>query len=210
MPSTRRNSWVLALTGMLLCGQAMADGTGLRTFANDALWSRWQTRLLASPSFSLWQHAVTAQDASRQSQESISLLGDFYFSRPLQTNRAAEGFRATSGVIIGPLGSHVLSAFGSSAASRGLGVGASIARAGLFDTRTPTTSLDTTPYLGFGYSSSSRSTGWGFSADIGIVARNAGWGAQFGRTSSGPQPVDDLLRDMRLSPLMNIGVSYSF
>lgn len=214
MPSTRRPSTMLALCGLLvLSGQAMAaDGLGLRALSGDSVWPRWQTRVLASPSFSLWQHAVTAQDAGRQGPESISLLGDFYFSRPARPDQAAEGFRATSGVIIGPLGSHVLSAFGASAASRGMGLGASIARAGLFDTRSPTAgALDTTPYLGFGYSSGSVATGWGFSADIGIVARNGGSGAaKFGRALGGSPPVDDLLRDMRLSPLLNIGVSYSF
>lgn len=210
MPSTRRKSTALALAGAMLCGHSLADGSGLRAFANDDLWPRWQTRLLASPSFSLWQHAVTAQDAGRRGPESISLLGDFYFSRPLQRSRAAEGFRATSGVIIGPLGSHVLSAFGPSAASRGLGSGASIARAGQFDSRTTSATLDATPYLGFGYSRGSPSAGWGFTADIGIIARNASSDTKFGRTSGSSLPVDDLLREMRLAPLLNIGVSYSF
>lgn len=213
MPSTRRPSTMLALAGVLMLGgqAAAADGLSARALTGDTVWPRWQTRVLAAPSFSLWQHAVTAQDAGRQATESISVLGDFYFSRPARPDQAAEGFRATSGVIIGPLGSHLLSAFGASAASRGLGLGASIARAGLFDTRSTAGTLDTTPYLGFGYSSGSVATGWGFSADIGIVARNGrSAAAKFGRAFGGSPPVDELLRDMRLSPLLNIGVSYSF
>ncbi len=209
MPSTRRQLTMLALMGALHCGNALADANGLRALASDDLWPRWQTRLQAAPSFSLWQHALTAQAAGQAGQESISLFGDFYFSRPLQANQATTGFRATSGVIIGPLGSPVLSAFGPDA-SRGLGFGASIARAGQFDSRGSGSSLDATPYLGVGYSSGSVAAGWGFSADIGVVARHASPGAKFGRVLNGSQPVDDLLREMRLSPLLNVGVSYSF
>ncbi len=92
MPSTRRKlTTMLAIVWALQCGTALADGSGFRALASDDLWPRWQTRVLASPSFSLWQHAVSTQDAGRRGQESISLLGDFFFSRPLQQNQPAEG-----------------------------------------------------------------------------------------------------------------------
>ncbi len=209
MPSTRRKIKMLSLAGLLLSVNALADGDGLRAFAGEDSWPRWQPRILATPSFSLWQHAAGVREPGGEALDSISLLGDFYFSRPQWRNEPAQGFRATSGLIIGPLGSQVLSSFGS-IARRGVGLGSSLALARSIDNRPHAASIDTTPYVGFGYSSGSAKAGWGFSADIGIVARNSSSGARFGRLVNGAQSMDDLLREMRLSPLLNVGVSYSF
>nr|WHW29529.1 hypothetical protein [uncultured bacterium] len=211
MPSFRRKfSTMVALTGALLCSSAIADGAGLRAPAGVDLWPRWQARLLTTTSFSLWRHAAIEQvDLEHPRQESLSLLGDFYFAPLSAEKKSLGGFRATSGLIIGPLGSHVLSAFGAgsqltSSASR------RAAYTGGVEAASRASNFESTPYLGLGYTSISPKAGWGFSADIGIAARSAGAAGKFGRVFIGGQALDELMREMRLTPLVNVGVSYSF
>ena len=66
------------------------------------------------------------------------------------------------------------------------------------------------PYLGIGYTGLSSKGGWGFSADVGVVALSPRSTVKLGRVLGGTQSLDDVLRDMRLSPLLQLGVSYSF
>jgi hypothetical protein len=61
------------------------------------------------------------------------------------------------------------------------------------------------PYLGVGYTGLSLRGGWGFSADVGLV----GSGVRLGRSVNGTQ-ADELLRELRLTPILQLGVSYSF
>jgi hypothetical protein len=63
------------------------------------------------------------------------------------------------------------------------------------------------PYLGLGYTGLSARGGWGFSADLGLIGSARGQGLQFNR--AGPS-LDEVLRDMRLTPVLQLGVSYSF
>jgi hypothetical protein len=66
----------------------------------------------------------------------------------------------------------------------------------------------TWPYLGVGYSGSSLRGGWGFSADLGLAAQNPG-AIRLGRAFSG-QPLEDLVRDLQVTPVLQLGVSYQF
>ncbi|MBN8507319.1 MAG: hypothetical protein J0L57_01765, partial [Burkholderiales bacterium] len=66
------------------------------------------------------------------------------------------------------------------------------------------------PYLGLGYSGQLVQTGWGFWADVGLVVQSPGSALGLGRVVSGSQGVDDLIRELRLSPMLQLGVSYSF
>ena len=68
----------------------------------------------------------------------------------------------------------------------------------------------TLPYLGVGYSGLSLRGGWSFSADLGLVAFAPGNAVKLGRVIGGTQGLDDLLRDLRMSPVIQLGVSYSF
>ena len=45
---------------------------------------------------------------------------------------------------------------------------------------------------------------------VGLMALNAGSAVRFGRLLSGTQSVDELVRDLRLTPVLQLGVSYSF
>jgi hypothetical protein len=69
---------------------------------------------------------------------------------------------------------------------------------------------NTLPYVGFGYSGIHAKSGWGFWADVGLVAQSPGNVLGFGRVVSGAQSLDDMVRDLRLSPLVQLGVNYSF
>ena len=63
---------------------------------------------------------------------------------------------------------------------------------------------------GIGYSNLSAKSGWHFSADLGVVSQSPGNVVRFGRVFSGAQSLDDVVRDMRLAPVVQLGVSYSF
>jgi len=45
-------------------------------------------------------------------------------------------------------------------------------------------------------------------ADLGMIGQNSA--TKFGRSASGSPSLDDQLRDMRLAPVLQLGVSYSF
>jgi hypothetical protein len=66
------------------------------------------------------------------------------------------------------------------------------------------------PYVGIGYTGLPSRGGWGFSADIGVMALTPESRVKLGRPDGGGQSLDDVLRDLRLSPLVQLGVSYSF
>ena len=68
----------------------------------------------------------------------------------------------------------------------------------------------TVPYIGIGYSNLAGKSGWSFSADLGVVSQSPGSVVRFGRVFGGSQSLDDVIRDMRLAPVVQLGVSYSF
>lgn len=127
-------------------------------------------------------------DIEQQKINSVSLMGDYYLSRPWMGTSG--GWRATSGVLLG-----ARSSVWSSPSS--------------LDRRSAGESSETgtQPYLGLGYTGWSSKGSWGLSADVGLmgVPRSA---ARFGR--SGPTSLDDTVRDLRFAPLVQLGLSYSF
>ena len=66
------------------------------------------------------------------------------------------------------------------------------------------------PYFGLGYTGLSPSGGWSFSTDLGLVSLRPGGAIKLGRVFTGAQNLDDTLRDMHWSPMLQLGVSYSF
>jgi len=65
----------------------------------------------------------------------------------------------------------------------------------------------TWPYLGIGYAGQGARGDWGFSADVGLAAQNPG---RVGRIFSGTADLSDTLRELRLQPVIKLGVTYSF
>lgn len=172
-----------------------SDGAGITPSAEQLQWARWQGRM-----------AIGAEPAGLKFN-TVSLMGDYYFTGSLLGSRRAGGFRATSGLMLGPrtqswLGQPGLTAGSNfSIATQVFGQPAALPGAG----ETPSDNA-TLPYLGLGYTGLSLRGGWSFNADLGLVARSPGNVVKFGRNQS----LDDSVRELRLSPLLQFGVSYSF
>lgn len=210
----RTFAWVAFALPALAAAQV--SGTGLR---GDGEWSPWQGRLgLTSGSAGVQaggRDDLGLSSANRYDgggRQSLSLFGDYYFlQQGLPGNVGySGGLRATGGLIYGPR-SVAWAALPSGVA--GLGTGFSTQRRS-FSLANSTYAIDdnastSVPYLGVGYTglSALRATGggWGFSADLGIVALQPRSAVRFGQ-----QGLMDTLRDLQLSPLLQLGVSYSF
>ena len=198
--------WVLAsVLGLLLTAPVAKAQGGLKVdgAAQSSTWPRWQARLGLATSGS-------AIDADTRWQVSAGqLLGDYYWSglRPVGIGRSG-GFRATSGLLLGQrslaLGTPTLAAPGGTSLtlSRSTRPMASFGEA-------PAEPWSAVPYIGIGYSGVSLRSGWGFTADFGLASTSGGLGPR--RDGAlGIQGVDELLREWRLTPVLQFGASYAF
>lgn len=173
------------------------EGQGLDPAASGWLTDQWRARVelgsgLANPNYSDPYNIATPAHGNQR--PGLSILGDFYFKSASPTGKpstAFSGFRATSGLMVGPRG-----------------VGGGVAPAAASDRKTGDSGP--VPYFGVGYTDLPHRTGWGFSADFGLMAMNPRSAVRFGSVLGGPQSIDDLLRELRLAPLLQLGVSYSF
>jgi hypothetical protein len=181
--------------GLFAAAAQASDGAGITPSAEQLHWARWQGRV-----------SVGAEPAGLK-LNTVSLMGDYYFTGSLLGSRRAGGFRATSGLLLGPRTQSWLGQPGLNAGSS-----FSIATQVFGQTNTPPAAGETPsdtatlPYLGLGYTGLSLRGGWSFNADLGLVARSPGNVVKFGRSQS----LDDTVRELRLSPLLQFGVSYSF
>lgn len=196
--------WMLAV--IAIAAPLVAHAEGLKPNTDTLPWSRWQTRLALGSPAPLWRAGLEG-DRSGWGVGSATLMGDYYFSRSLAAGGTSSGFRATSGLIVGPR-TPLWTARPAGLSATGL---LSVDRR-LFE---PTTGFDvpdtaTLPYVGVGYSGLSLRGGWSVSADLGLVALTPGHAVKLGRVLGGTQGLDELLRDLRLSPVIQLGVSYSF
>ena len=123
------------------------------------------------------------------------LLGDFYVAG------TGSGLRLSGGLLLGP--SSLLGTGLVPAGPQTLG----------FSHRTLNAWADEPqqqqPYLGVGYSQHSLKGGWGFSADLGLAV-SGGSGLRLGSTSAFAQSLDDSLRRLQWTPVLQVGVSYRF
>lgn len=165
----------------------------------DIVWPRWQARVGLA--------ATDAEVSRLGTADSGLVLGDYYFAR-LNLGASSGGLRATGGLLLGASTAARTSALADSSVLRaGRGLNLTFLRSQrAFAYNAPSTefapaSLGATPYLGVGWSSSSLTGTWGLSADLGFTA---------GRSAPGGRSLDELLRDLRLAPVMNLGVSYAF
>ena len=186
-------SVALALSGAPVWCQ---EGQGLDASTSTWLAGQWQARVALahasthssfSDPYNIAAHAHGAQWPGR------GVLGDFFFQSAATGTVPAtfSGFRATSGLIVSPR------SFGAPSSPSAL-LGGKNNDGSAF------------PYLGIGYTELPGRTGWGFSADFGLMAMNPRSTVKFGSALTGPQSIDELLRDLRLLPLLQVGVSYSF
>jgi len=207
----RSAHWVAAAAVFTsAAGSAWALGDGLVP-SDSGLWPRWQGRLAVGTYSPALRPDAVNLDSQGLKVGGASVLGDYYFSRSLRGPGSARGFRATSGLLLGSRSTSLLS--GGPAASlsgRAFNVDRrSINIGGLANPADNVADPGPVPYVGIGYTGLAGKGGWGFSADLGFMALNPGSAVKLGRVFNG-QSLDDTLHDMRLSPLVQLGVSYSF
>jgi hypothetical protein len=193
----------------LLCaaGLAASEG-GLRVDGAGGFWSDVQTKLRFSAVVLDDSPAVAGTAAGLAAQGNAplgaSLGGDYYFSKDLAAaGRPPSGFRASGALLIRQPGVSLSDLTWQSRATASLASPLRLPEPG-------NQSPSAMPYLGVGYSDYSLKTGWGFWADIGLVVQSPGNALGMGRVLSGTQSVDDLVRELRLSPMLQLGVNYSF
>ena len=173
-----------------------AAADGLTPPAADALWPRWQARIsvqtAAVSPLSLSQ--LVERTPAPRTVQGAALLGDYTFARP-----SFGAFRASGGILIGRHGGVPLLDGGvrprlgwSLQSAAGAGGGAADAPAAL-------------PYLGVGFSGGLWHDAVTLSADLGLVA-----GGSVGRALFGNQGADSALRELRLAPVLQLGVRYTF
>jgi len=193
-------------------GLAIADG-GLKVGVQGGFWSNAQTQLrvnavVVETAPSLLGYAAST-DWSGYAPAAASVGGDYYFSKNLVDAAAPpSGFRASGALLIRQPGVSLSDLAWSSRATTSLALPLRQPYASLADPGTQ--GLSAMPYLGIGYSDYSLKTGWGFWADIGLVVQSPGNALGMARVMSGTQSLDDLVRELRLSPMLQLGVNYSF
>jgi hypothetical protein len=204
----RKTTWILGgLISLAVVPSLAADGTGLAP--NGEPWARWQGRLSFGTSPPLWGAGLADPDSPAVRLNRMSLMGDYYVTASLTGAGSVGGVRATGGVILGPraqlwAGQAGGSGNGFSIGSRPFGPSA------MPYTNDPGGDTVALPYLGLGYTGLSVHSGWRLSADLGLVAQSPGNASRLGRALGGGQSLDDAVRDLRISPLLQVGASYAF
>jgi len=194
---------LVAVVGSLVFTAAPAvagGGQGLRIGDADQLgWPQWQARLqvFTEP----MTRGVTSFDGGSLRPRSAALFGDYYLTQAYLGQ--VGGIRLTSGLLTGTRGTVVGPGLATPPGHFGV---STLAGPGslAFDTGND---AQTWPYLGIGYSESSLRGGWGFSADLGLAAQR--FGLRTAR-SLGNESLDDAVRDMRLTPVLQLGLAYRF
>jgi hypothetical protein len=189
-----------AATPALADLRAVVSGNGLQVESAPDAWPRLQGRIVGPLGTTPAAPGLRAEERGMGLNTGSALLGDLYLSSSFLGPNVLGGFRASSGLFVGQrgLGSVSAGAWGLASLAGSTGAAAGDGNTG------------SVPYLGLGYSGLSARGGWGFTADVGLVALNPGSAVRFGRNANPSQTLEDTLRDLRLSPLLRLGVSYEF
>lgn len=193
-------------SALVLAGPAVAAGEGLRARLEDSAWARWQGRLTLATAAPSWKASLSEGETVGIRVSGVTLSGDYFFSAGHADRPGLGGLRATTALIVGPRAQATSTppGWGVAGFERRWGAAPVIAAA------IEPANVASLPYLGLGYTGLSARMRWSFSADLGLVALYPGNVTQMGRVMGGSQSMDDLLRELRLAPLFQMGVSYSF
>lgn len=189
--------------GLLISGSAFA-ADGLVLPRSGAYWPQWQARISISAATLSPVSLTAALDAAsgRTGVQSGAVLGDWYVDAPgLRVASLVGGLRATGGLLSGVRGM----ALGSTSYAWRSGSLGIVLQGGMSPPAREAAG-ETLPYLGMGYTGQSLKGGWGVSADLGLVAERAG----AARGLFGNSGWDNTLREMRLSPVLQLGLTYAF
>jgi hypothetical protein len=143
------------------------------------------------------------------------VFGDYYLTGPgFGEGEVSGGLRITSGVAFGGYAAPLPSAraaglLGPSGGALGSGRAWG---APAFGPRLPEREghRQALPYIGLGYTSLSTRHGWSLNADIGLGGLRTGERVRFGSGHPNAQQVENILNDLRLAPVLQLGVSYAF
>ena len=198
-----RALFAAALTACAAAGAAQASD-GLSTGAGEWLWPRLQARITVQTAklTPVALASVVDPAAGTRSVQGGAFLGDYVFATPGLGN-----FRATSGVLLGGQGGAPLL---HAAPSTRVGVTVLDGGIGSPGNGAGQEGPSTLPYLGLGYSSASLWRRVSLSADFGMVAARPSGLSGLGRAMVGAQAMDAAMRDLRLAPVLQLGVRYSF
>jgi hypothetical protein len=180
-------------------------GTGLVPPAADALWPRWHARIAVQGAQTASRSLSTLVEGASNpvGLQGGALLGDYHFARPW-----FGVFRASGGLLVGAQGGAPLLS-----ADLGPRLGLSVLRG---DSPAPVPGLyagdstETVPYLGVGFSSDLWKSALSVRADLGVVAAQPSAALGVGRALFGNQGVERAMREMRIAPLLQLGIRYAF
>ena len=203
-----RSAKCLVAAVMVLAAAAPSYAAdGLSTNPDAVPWARWQGRLSLG---------TGVPDQGGSPLASLSLVGDYYFACAPLGSGAAGGFRATSGVVFGSRAALGPAAQPGATTGSAFSVGRRLFGTYLATPAATSTADATTsdsapvPYVGVGYTGLSARAGWSFNADLGLAALGLGSSVKLGRAASNSASLDDQVRDVRLTPVLQLGVSYAF
>lgn len=192
--------WLLGSLLLLTSGAGLAQD-GLQAPSADAVWPRFQARIALPVGSTGWLRPtpLLSTTVMPSATGGASVLGDYYFA-----NHGVSHFRASGGLMLGAGSSRSLTA---PASGGGLAL------------RKPASGNDgggsndlasAAPYLGLGYSGQLWRSGIALSADFGLVAERTVISGSGARALFGNQALDGATRELRLSPLLQVGVRYTF
>lgn len=194
---------VLALTVVSLPGLAAG---GLLPPTDSELWPSLRARIAIQTAV-VSPVLMAGLSSEGQGLRGGAVLGDYVFAEP-----SFGSFRATSGVILGQPGEAPRFGMPTSA-----GLMAGYSRLGLsVDTSAQPTlnsqsnAWQAAPYVGLGYSSPLGGSGFSLSADLGLMAEVFTPGTPTLRAPLGVQGSDIQRRELRLSPVLQFGMRYTF
>lgn len=164
---------------------AFAAGSGLIVPADALDSTRWEARIEIDAG-NVVGRSLTSPWLLGPTPLTGRLLGDYRIDA-LRFGQGAGGLKLTSGVLVN---------------LRGLVAGGAIVA-------NPEASSLAQPYAGIGYSGASARGEWGFSAELGLTAQNPGAAVQFGRLFNGVS-FGDTVRDLRLQPMIRLGMNVAF
>jgi hypothetical protein len=207
----------IATLGLVCVAGVAAADTGLKVDAAGGFWYGAQSRLhvvaLRTEVLPFRLGYRPSQELSAPAPWAASLSGDYYFSAQItDAPRPRSGFRASSALLIREPGISLSDLAWSTRSSSTFGAATPLGlpNLALGPTDASAYSVSAMPYVGLGYSDYSLKNGWGFWADVGLVVQSPGNAVGVGRVLFGAQSAEELMRELRMAPMVQLGVNYSF
>jgi len=197
---------------LIRSSSATDQGKGL-SLNGQQFWPHWEGRIglvLDRSLDPLKDSFVLTQPvpSSGLNMRSAHVLSDYYFSG---------GFRATVGLVRGSVTQASWSDGTDDTGGNGLNL--SLQRLDTLSLGDPKNQNfegenRTLPYVGAGYAARLGSTGsdsmWRFNADLGIISVNSNNIGRISRALQGEGNLDEIVRDLRLRPVIKVSVRYAF